>query len=254
MREALHSVSFAISNEETRYYLNGIFLTAVEGEMVMVATDGHKLATYSLGINYTGPDLIIHKTTAKHLLKLLNAKSDAPVTVSIGQPREPKDRPAKLGKLKAKTITFDTGKWTLKCKTIDGAYPDWQRVIPKDPVTTTVKITQDNASRLAGFHASSTVKIDPKAGTLDLSATPHPDFNIHLRTEGEGQAFRANALYLRQFANAMGDFTLYGTNPTEPFICRGQNPRLMGVLMPAYVGERVKRKRTATRTAQAKTT
>jgi len=114
---------FAISNEETRYYLNGIFFHTAEaaaGHHVLraVATDGHRLARYQVDM----PDgaagmegVIIPKKTVGELRKLMD---DAEGSIEIA--------------LSDTKIRFAFGDVSLISKLIDGTFPPYNRVIPTD--------------------------------------------------------------------------------------------------------------------------
>ena len=111
---------FAISTEETRYYLNGIFLhVAEDGEPVLkaAATDGHRLARVTLprpdGAEGM-PDVIVPRKCVGELRKLLDENGDTRVQIDLS----------------ASKIRFTLGNAVLTSKLIDGTFPDYNRVIP----------------------------------------------------------------------------------------------------------------------------
>ncbi len=111
---------FAISTEETRYYLNGIFLHTLEsaGALVLraVATDGHRLARADMEAPAGSegmPGIIIPRKTVNELQKLVDAP-DVKVAVELSETK----------------IRFTIGSVILTSKLIDGTFPDYQRVIP----------------------------------------------------------------------------------------------------------------------------
>jgi len=120
LKQVIDKTRFAISTEETRYYLNGIFLHASEdgGKPVLkaAATDGHRLARVTLpkpdGADGM-PDVIVPRKCVGELRKLLD-EVDAQVGVSLS----------------ATKIRFDLGTAVLTSKLIDGTFPDYNRVIP----------------------------------------------------------------------------------------------------------------------------
>ncbi|MBV9750427.1 MAG: DNA polymerase III subunit beta, partial [Acetobacteraceae bacterium] len=122
LRGLIDRTRFAISTEETRYYLNGIYLHTAEGEdgrvLRAVATDGHRLARVeepeppgASGM----PGVIIPRKTVAELRKLLDEESG---DVGIG--------------LSDTRIQFRAGPVTLTSKLIDGTFPEYERVIPRD--------------------------------------------------------------------------------------------------------------------------
>ncbi|WP_419816326.1 DNA polymerase III subunit beta [Glacieibacterium sp.] len=119
LRQIIDSTRFAISTEETRYYLNGIFLHVVDGaspKLRAVATDGHRLARIELDRPEGAegmPDVIVPRKCVGELRKLLD-EVDAEVEVSLS----------------ASKIRFKLGAAVLTSKLIDGTFPDYSRVIP----------------------------------------------------------------------------------------------------------------------------
>ncbi len=113
---------FAMSTEETRYYLNGIFLhaaTADSGPVLrLVATDGHRLAMADEPLPDGAADIpghILPRKAVNELRKLLDeASPDSVVTVALSDTKA--------------RFTFDSS--TLTTKLIDGTFPDYTRVIP----------------------------------------------------------------------------------------------------------------------------
>ena len=119
LRQIIDKTRFAISTEETRYYLNGIFLhVSDEAQPVLkaAATDGHRLArvTVPRPDGAAGmPDVIVPRKCVAELRKLLD-ELDGTVEVSLS--------PTK--------IRFGLGSAILTSKLIDGTFPDYSRVIP----------------------------------------------------------------------------------------------------------------------------
>ena len=118
----INKTKFAISNEETRYFLNGLYFNIVTSENVsnltFVGTDGHRLATSTSLINKTIneiPGVIIPKKTINELSKLLSENTEnIEIDISLNK------------------IIFYIDKLILISKLIDGNFPDYNRVIPKN--------------------------------------------------------------------------------------------------------------------------
>jgi DNA polymerase-3 subunit beta len=119
LKQIIDKTRFAISTEETRYYLNGIFLHVSDDATPVLkaaATDGHRLArvTVARPDGAEGmPDVIIPRKCVGELRKLLD-EVDGSVDVSLS--------PTK--------IRFGMGTAILTSKLIDGTFPDYSRVIP----------------------------------------------------------------------------------------------------------------------------
>ena len=118
LRNLIDKTRFAISTEETRYYLNGIFLHAPANANTLraVATDGHRLARIEMPLPQGAegmPDIIIPRKAIAEVRKLLDERED---TVEIA--------------LSPSKIRLKVGGAMLTSKLIDGTFPDYSRVIP----------------------------------------------------------------------------------------------------------------------------
>lgn len=121
LKALIDHTQFAISTEETRYYLNGIYLHTVEdqGELVLraVATDGHRLARAQCEApdgSQGMPGIIIPKKAVGEIQKLVE-DPDATVNVEVSETK----------------IRLTVGNVVLTSKLIDGTFPDYTRVIPE---------------------------------------------------------------------------------------------------------------------------
>ncbi|SUE43487.1 DNA polymerase III subunit beta [Roseomonas gilardii] len=124
LRELVDRTRFAISTEETRYYLNGIYLHVAEGGdgkvLRAVATDGHRLARVEAPLpeGASGmPGVIVPRKTVGEVRKLADEASGEEATVEV--------------RLSDTKIQFRLGPVTLTSKLIDGTFPEYERVIPK---------------------------------------------------------------------------------------------------------------------------
>jgi DNA polymerase-3 subunit beta len=120
LKGLIEKTQFAISTEETRYYLNGIFLHTheVSGKLKLrsVATDGHRLARAEMDAPAGSegmPGIIIPRKTVSELQKLVD-DPDVAVTTELSDTK----------------IRLTIGNVILTSKLIDGTFPDYQRVIP----------------------------------------------------------------------------------------------------------------------------
>jgi len=120
LRRLFDKSKFAISTEETRYYLNGVYMHVSDGDegqvLRCVATDGHRLARIDADLPpgaETMPGVIVPRKTVGELRKLLE-DDDAQIAVSVSETK----------------IRFATPEIMLTSKVIDGTFPDYSRVIP----------------------------------------------------------------------------------------------------------------------------
>ena len=166
LRGIIDHTRFAISTEETRYYLNGIYLHATENNGVQVlravATDGHRLASVEVPLpeGASGmPDVIVPRKAVGELRKLID-ETEAEISVALS------DTKVRFG--------FDDG--VLTSKLIDGTFPDYQRVIPADNdkiMEVDRKLFADAVDRVSAISSekSRAVKMSLSAGALILSAS-----------------------------------------------------------------------------------
>ncbi|MCJ8323756.1 MAG: DNA polymerase III subunit beta [Rhizobiales bacterium] len=119
LRRMIEKTRFAISTEETRYYLNGIYFHTSQDDaakLCAVATDGHRLAKVEIDMPDGAanmPGIIIPRKTVGELHKLLDNGDDS-VAISLSDSK----------------IEFRIGQSVVTSKLIDGNYPDYNRVIP----------------------------------------------------------------------------------------------------------------------------
>lgn len=105
---------YAASSEETRYYLNGVCVEVRDGRGFMVATDGHKLLCAPFETNEEDCQHIIPRKLINNLK--VNTKSESDLTLTINED--------------SVSINFDGV--TVVGKAVDGTFPDWKRVIPRE--------------------------------------------------------------------------------------------------------------------------
>ena len=219
LRRLFDKSKFAISTEETRYYLNGVYMHVSEADggkvLRCVATDGHRLARIDAELP-EGADgmagVIVPRKTVGELRKLLD-DDDMKIAVSVSETK----------------IRFATPEITLTSKVIDGTFPDYARVIPTE---NTRKMEVDAVQfakavdRVATVSSerSRAVKLQLDEDRLTLSVTA-PDagnaeeelvvayndekleigFNAKYLLEIASQVDRENAVFL---FNSAGDPTL----------------------------------------------
>ncbi len=156
---------FAVSTEETRYYLNGIYLHAAEsqGTQVLrtVATDGHRLARIEVALpaGASGmPGVIIPRKTIGEIKKLVEEGVNE-VNISLSESK----------------IRFTCGNAVLVSKLIDGTFPDYERVIPSGNdkiMEVDGKAFTQAVDRVSVIASEKTrgIKLAINAGKLTLSA------------------------------------------------------------------------------------
>jgi DNA polymerase III subunit beta len=166
LRVLFDRTRFAISTEETRYYLNGIYLHATKADEVpvmrAVATDGHRLARVEMVLPEGAagmPGVIVPRKTVLELRKLV----------------EESEHDAQIGLSETK-IRVAIGEATMTSKLIDGTFPDYDRVIPSNNDKTLEVNRKEFAEAVDRISTISTeksraVKLKIEHGSLEISAT-----------------------------------------------------------------------------------
>jgi len=237
LAELIDRTRFAISTEETRYYLNGIFLHVTDGDLKAAATDGHRLARFTIqrpdGAEGM-PDVIVPRKAVGELRKLLEESLDGNVQVD-------------LSASKIRFTLGGEGGVVLTSKLIDGTFPDYSRVIPTgndkllklDP-----KSFYEGVDRVATIATEKTraVKMGLEQDKVTLSVTS-PDNGT--AAEEVPADYRSDALEIGFNANYLKDILhqidgdtveLHLADPGAPTLIRqdDKSPALY-VLMPMRV-------------------
>jgi DNA polymerase III subunit beta len=228
---------FAISTEETRYYLNGIYLHATTNEagpcLRAVATDGHRLALADLPQPEGAPAIpgvIVPRKTVGELRRLLDDSAEM-VSVSVSEAK----------------IRFAMDRATLTSKLIDGSFPDYSRVIPRSN-TKMLRVQNDEfaraVDRVATMAAERTrsLKLSVEEDKVVLEVS-NPEFGSGTEeVEGTYSAdpivIGFNAKYLMDITSQVaGKETEFAFNDSaSPTLVRdASNPHALFVLMPLRV-------------------
>tara|TARA_B100000925_G_scaffold271413_1_gene234581 strand:+ start:1099 stop:2214 length:1116 start_codon:yes stop_codon:yes gene_type:complete len=233
----IDKTKFAISNEETRYFLNGLYFNVTSEEnkniVTLVGTDGHRLAKFSHAIdekidNVSG--VIIPKKTIYELSKLLS-ENDIDVKISISTNK----------------IVFIIGEIIFISKLIDGSFPDYKRVIPNDNKNILnvdrdkLLSAVDRVSTIAN-EKSPVIKFKLLENILNLntinneSSTASEDLKINY--VGNEIEIGFNSKYIMDIVNNLEDteISISLKDNTSPVIAQeNSNTNLVYVLMPMRV-------------------
>jgi DNA polymerase-3 subunit beta len=228
---------FAISTEETRYYLNGVYLHATTGEagavLRAVATDGHRLALADLPWDdgpLAMPGVIVPRKTINELRRLIESAQGV-VDVSVSDAK----------------IQFAFERTTLTSKLIDGSFPDYMRVIPKgNSRVMTVnngefKNAVDRVQTMAQERSKS-VKLAVEADRLTLQVnnpeTGAATEELEATYASEAMEIGFNAKYLLDIAGQVGgaEVEFQFADAAAPTLVRDPgDPHAVFVLMPLRV-------------------
>ena len=239
LRGLIDRTRFAISTEETRYYLNGIYLHVADGEdgkvLRGVATDGHRLARVELPLPEGAagmPGVIVPRKTVAELRKLLD-EIVGTVAVALSDTR----------------IQFQVDAVLLTSKLIDGTFPEYERVIPRGNDKIMRVGRDDFAAAVARVAAISSERSRPVKLALDrnllvLSAASPEQGTATEELDGDRVQYASTPLEIGFQARYLNDITDQIEGEVEfcfadgsaPTVVRdAADPSALYVLMPMRV-------------------
>lgn len=234
LKGLIENTRFAISTEETRYYLNGIYLhtRTNQNNLVLraVSTDGHRLALADVeepsgasGI----PDVIVPRKTILELGKLLETtEANVSVCLSLTQ------------------ITFEVGRVLLSSRLIDGTFPDYEKVIPKENnhvlTVNRAKFSQavDRVATVSSEKARGIkMTIEPQKVIISISNNEHGTGleEVEGTYNGKRLIMGFNARYLLDIAQQVTgeDLVFHLSDENAPAVIKGgTDQNALYVLMP----------------------
>ena len=232
LREMIDKTLFAVSTDETRFNLSGVYLETVEvGTLRMVATDGHRLALIDRAVADASiaRGVILSRKGLAEVRKLLEETGEAELTLVLAE----------------KDVRVHTPAVSFFMRLIEGEFPDYKQVIPSAP-RLRAQLGRDDflaAVRRIALMASERshgVKMRLETGTLELSAS-NPDAgeaneDLEVSYTGDTITIGFNGKYLIEVlgVHAAGDTMELGlTDEVGPGVLRGsQDPTYTYVLMP----------------------
>ena len=237
LRMLIDRTRFAISTEETRYYLNGLYVHKAEANGIpvlrVVATDGHRLARVEMPLPNGAsdmPGIIVPRKAINELRKLID-ETENDVEIALSDTK----------------IRFSFDNVVLSSKLIDGTFPDYDRVIPDGNDKTLEVNCEDFAAAVDRVATISTdksraIKLSVDAGTIVLSASSPESGTASEEIEvdySQGPIeIGFNARYLldiaQQIEGTMAQFVM--ADAASPTIVRDtDDPTSLYVLMPMRV-------------------
>jgi DNA polymerase-3 subunit beta len=233
LRTMMRQTAFAVSTDETRVFLTGLYFVLDEAEVRLVATDGGRLAVRSARLATPAAQKVGVIVPARAMNELARALGgfDATVEVAVAENQ----------------IAFTFGETRMVSRLIPGPFPNYQQVIPQGYKQRVVVGTEDllNAVRRVAITArdsANVVRLVARDGVLTLSShTPEygrSEETLEVRSEGETVATAFNARYLLECLAVVetAEVALELTGPLSPGAVRpvGQ-PDYVYVLAPVRV-------------------
>jgi len=219
--------TFAISTEETRWYLNGVFFKGDGSKFTAVATDGHRLSKH---VRDVGEDTFDSFTGIIVPRKTVSVLPKSTVNLSVSDSK----------------IRVVAGDFVLVSKLVDGTFPDYERVIPKDnDLVVTVDRdallkASDRVATISGERGKAVkLSISPGLIKLTVSNPENGDAEDEVPAEcnGEPVDIGFNAAYLRELLSVLpsGEVKLSLRDGGSPTVVTGGAEALTLVLMPMRV-------------------
>jgi DNA polymerase III subunit beta len=237
LRSLIDRTRFAISTEETRYYLNGIYLHATKNNEVpvirAVATDGHRLARVEITAPEGAagmPGIIVPRKTVIELRKLVE-EGEEEVQVALGETK----------------IRCAIGEAVLTSKLIDGTFPDYDRVIPANNdkiLEVECKEFAEAVDRVSTISSerSRAVKLAIEQGNLVVSATSPENGTaleeLEVRYQSSPMEIGFNSRYLLDITEQIdGEYAQFKMSDagSPTIVCDREDGSALFVLMPMRV-------------------
>lgn len=216
-------VRWAISTEETRYYLNGIYMHGRDGRLATAATDGHRLALYQTDAEWPLPDLIFPRYSVAALHNLMTHGGNQPLRVG--------------GSTSPLLMQISGDGWTLTVKCIDGAYPDYTRVIPDRSTMRGYAVINrallrrfPNTRRMHLLRDALKFDLDKRRANLNSVGL---GIDVEIPIEADGNfAIGFNEGYVREIAQIFDTVRIEASTANNAALILTEDPDLTVVLMP----------------------
>lgn len=234
LRRLIDKSRIAMSTEETRFYLNGIYLHAADGALRAVATDGHKLVRCDVDLPDGAKDMpgvIVPRKVVGELAKLIGETS-SPVSVAVSDTK----------------ISFSVDGFELCAKLIDGTFPDYQRVIPpsNDNVVSVSKdefVTAIDRVKVVLSDRTAAVRVDISGDAIGLSCRNSDGFEANESVDQLNNASRPlligfNGEYLKSILDKVGGEAVsmaFSDAGAPALISDSEDKRTLYVVMPMRV-------------------
>ncbi len=234
LAEVIRKTIFAVSADDTRSNLSGVYLEkgTKKGQVRLVATDGHRLAMVDRKVKGQGPDkgVILPKKGLGELAKLLPEETG---TVSLA--------------VSETTVTAELGERTFSMRLVEGNFPDYHQVVPKETVKVITAQRDDllqtvrRVSILSSERARG-IKLSLRGGALEIAAN-NPDLgeaheDISIEYDGDEFEIGFNARYVADVLGVLPEGSTieigFG-DELSPGVIRGDDADYSYVVMPMRI-------------------
>lgn len=226
LRRAMTLGRHCISTEETRYYLNGSYLTRKPDSdtLRVVTTDGHRMGVIDTAISMPEEPVILPAAGVDLMNRHMKSGGNEPIAVQYGE----------------NFMVFSKDSFEFATKLIDGTYPDYMRVIPAPSDKAEAQVSSVAVNRLASINnalrsgRSSPCVLDMSEGKMVIKSPEGHSASAPLTAKGNFKT-GVNFKYLQDQAKATPTFTIQCASSNDPMRCFGADPDALFILMPMRV-------------------
>jgi DNA polymerase III subunit beta len=232
LSEMIKKTNYAVAVDDTRFVFNGNFLIATEGKMIMVGTDGRRLSKIERTLPNSLPfskGIIIPHKAIKEILKMIDTAETGKIGIIDNQ------------------IYIHIGNTELLCKLIDGNYPDYEAVIPKELkkkaiINKELFLLKLRQAMVSAEEPSRQIVLEFTKNNLQISASSqgsqeaHISMNIEYGDDDLSIAFKGD--YLIDVARSVEDqeIHLHFSTANSPIIIKDPtDPQYTAVIMPMKI-------------------
>jgi DNA polymerase-3 subunit beta len=231
LQKAISKTIYATSKEESRFALQGVLFKSLDGSIDVVATDGHRLALYTVDRTGTGDiNIIVPQKALNELKRLLTGLEDVEIAAT------------------EQYVFFRTKEWILMSRLLEGAFPDYTQVIP-EVFSREIKVMKkeflDSVKRVSAVIEGDTkpLKLTLKENLLELKSAS-PEYGeaideISIEYSDEEFTIGFNAKYIIEAVDVIDtdEVIIKFTNPNAQtlFVPSEETDRYKAIVMPMEI-------------------
>jgi DNA polymerase III subunit beta len=251
--EALNQVTFAAAKTTLRPVLSGVYFRADKGKLILAATDSYRLSEYSIPAPTSTVDIacIIPRKVLEELLGVLGSQKSGDKDEEEGEKKPKKtEKGATIGvALSSQQIEFRIGTTTLLSRLIEGKFPDYQQIIPKETKTTVDLPTKELTTTVKRMHyfareINNNLTFEFGKGSITIT-TPQTqsgkdETTLEVKVKGGGNKIALSSSYLLDFLNHVHSDTiqLHMTDSMHPAVFNiPSNEQFLHLIMPLRIQE-----------------
>ncbi|WCL49522.1 DNA polymerase III subunit beta [Leptospira sp. GIMC2001] len=232
LKEMIRKTNYAVAQEETRFVFNGLFMKCIDDELIVVGTDGRRLSKITRKIPKKldfGNGIIVPHKTVRESIKLLDQAENGKIGLSESQ------------------FYLSVAHSELLSKLIDGSYPDYEQVIPKNN-SYSVRINKDEfaivlrQALISAEEPSRQIRLSFKTNTLVITSSNPGSMQFEnsmpIEFSGDDLTIAFKGDYLSDTIKSIDDpeFEIHFTNSSLPVLFKDPSDAdYVSVIMPMKI-------------------